>query len=333
MLGTVIAATNKYKVTEELGQSSRGPVYLVKRKHFARLYRLKVIGKIEDLNRDPEWRALSGWDHPVVLKAQDCFRHEAVWYLVQDHVGGETLSGLKQANQLPDVLEVMEPLLDFLHFVHEQGCLLGDLHPDHLICSHDGRLLMSDLVHVNHGNRRAEYNPPPSHPYLAPEREQGNLGDVRSDLYAAGAILRLLNQGRNAALAAVSEKACSKNPNNRFPGAAEFLTQIIGADTGSATRALNMPQQATVAFVPGNEPTQIMPKLSFWQGDDQKTTKSSIWGEDQPTVAIPRPDLAPPDDDDLPLTEDLEDTQEPATVRMGQATLRKLLLGDHGRES
>src|SRR6266542_4148213 len=86
----------------------------------------------------------------------------------------------------PDAQRYAAALADALRRIHDQGAVVGALHPSRIRLSGSGvTILPSDGI--------TEISP-----YSAPEQLQGEAADARSDVFAFGAIAYELLSGRKA---------------------------------------------------------------------------------------------------------------------------------------
>lgn len=129
---------------------------------------------------------------------------------------------------LRSVLDVLEGLASLHDLRDSQGQPLGFVHgslsPDSVLVADDG---VAEIAHTCSG--------PPAKPdrFVAPEARRGERpSDVRADVYSVGAILRevLGSAGPEAkwaeALTDIAWRACSVDPENRWPSAAAMATTL-----------------------------------------------------------------------------------------------------------
>ncbi|MEM8502364.1 MAG: D-alanyl-D-alanine carboxypeptidase family protein [Cyanobacteria bacterium P01_D01_bin.1] len=126
-----------------------------------------------------------------------------LFYLVQQHIAGYPLSAeLKSGNPLSEsyVSQLLRDVLASLIFIHAQGVVHQNLHPQHLLRrSRDGQIFLTHFAslsrlarsEVDEGGALVTTVPVGPHPYTAPEQLQPDYDQQlqpASDLYALGLI-------------------------------------------------------------------------------------------------------------------------------------------------
>jgi len=232
MLGLVLKSESRYKVIENLEQGSRGEVYLVEKLQLGRRYRLKVLptGILKTICTDPELEILTQWEHSGILRGHDCFRHGKDLFLVQDHVPGMCLKKVMNTEQTgEDEARMLLPLLETLSDLHQHGFLHGNLRPEYLWVDDRRQLLITDFGHAVRRQGTAPWRTPETHDCLAPERKKGRPGGPDADLYAVGALLRLLSPQTNKKLNSIVARATAPRPLDRFQDAKDFIRALTDA--------------------------------------------------------------------------------------------------------
>ncbi|MBI4704736.1 MAG: serine/threonine protein kinase [Deltaproteobacteria bacterium] len=135
-------------------------------------------------------------------------------YVVIEHVEGRSLGNVRRRMaevglrlRWEDAVALTTLLLDALAYVHERtdsagrplGIVHRDLSPHNVMVSYDGEVKIIDFGTARGHNRRCHtvagvvFAKPG---YVAPEVANGDSGDARVDLYAAGVMLWELCSGR-----------------------------------------------------------------------------------------------------------------------------------------
>lgn len=208
--------------------------------------------------------------HPslVALRETPNGRRSAL-YSVMDYQRGENLTKrIKRRNGLPpaEALLLGRQLLDVLAALHQQGIVHRDVRPSNLLYDkHHRRLLVLGLgaSRVQALPNTRTQIPTGGLSYAAPEVLKGADADERSDIYAAGVTLyRMISAhypyGRIKsadrwpvheyasmtrykpevpdALERAVRRACSADPGERYPSAAQFAAALPEAETRAATQ-------------------------------------------------------------------------------------------------
>ncbi|HEY6000766.1 MAG TPA: bifunctional serine/threonine-protein kinase/universal stress protein [bacterium] len=124
-------------------------------------------------------------------------------YLAMEFIPGPTLEERLAAAPLPpaEVADIGARLADALHEVHQQGVIHFDLSPDNVMFRPDGAAVLLDFGLAHHTQLpdllgEAFRRPLGTAAWMAPEQVLGVRDDLRSDLFALGAILYALLTGR-----------------------------------------------------------------------------------------------------------------------------------------
>ncbi len=205
MKGTLLA--NRYLLGEQIGAGGMGAVHraidlrtggtvAVKLLHPALAHRQDYVAR---LRREAQLAA--ALVSPRVVRVTDLDLHAGVPFLVMEYVPGETLAGMLAASgrlSVPQALTICLEVARALEAAHACGIVHRDLKPDNI------KLVDGQVKVLDFGIAKAEADGPSitttgeyigTPAYSAPERVHG-LGDIRADIYALGAILFELLEGR-----------------------------------------------------------------------------------------------------------------------------------------
>jgi serine/threonine-protein kinase len=154
---------------------------------------------------EQEAHAVNRFKHPGVVEIRDIdVAEDGAPFLVMELLEGESLSA--RAKRLggidpPEVLRMVDDLLDVLAAAHAQGIIHRDIKPDNLFILNDGRLKVLDFGIA----RMREGAPQTMHTrvgstlgtvaYMPPEQTMSSKIDERADLFSVGATMfRLLTK-------------------------------------------------------------------------------------------------------------------------------------------
>ena len=148
-----------------------------------------------------EWKTLQALSHPAIAKCFGGGFEESDAYLAYELIEGETLAAqLARRSRLAweNVLEMAEPLVDAIEYLHGRGLIYGALQPDKVLFAG----LSPVLIDVRADRVASPYRTP--HPptqaelaMLPPEvAKDPSAMSTRGDLYMLGALLYLSVTGR-----------------------------------------------------------------------------------------------------------------------------------------
>jgi serine/threonine-protein kinase len=267
-----------YEVATRIGQGARGSVYLcrgIDTAGFERLFALKVVREqaardeaaVQSLVR--EGRIGRRLRHANVQSVVEIGAYKGQPFLVLDYVEGVDLTQLAARGQRlppPVVVTILLDLLRALQFVHESvdddgrslGLLHGDVSPGNVIIGGDGAARLIDFGNARLAARDDDEAAPraatrPTYP--SPEQVAGHPVDIRSDLFAAGAVMwaALTGQaalpdslddhqdrspapsdrrrpsafGAPACLDEICLRALSRSPERRYPNAPQMAQALL----------------------------------------------------------------------------------------------------------
>src|SRR6266478_581367 len=263
-----------YRILAKLGAGGMGEVYRAHDEQLERDVALKVLpaGKLADEAARKQFRkealALAKLNHPNIETVLEFNTQDGLDFLVIEFIPGLSLSEKLKEGPLAEseILRLGAQFAGGLAAAHAHGVIHRDLKPGNLMITADGRLKVLDfgLAKLLRPSQdpAATQSASESHalagtlPYMPPERLRGEPADVRSDIFAAGAVLyematgqrpfanmhgtRLidailhqtpqpassLNRGVSPALEAVIEKALDKDPEHRYQSAQELRIDL-----------------------------------------------------------------------------------------------------------
>jgi serine/threonine protein kinase len=236
-----------------------------------------------------EARAAAALNHPHIVSVHDSGEHAGTPYIVMERLSGETLADLIARGPLPQpqVRSILDDVLSALAAAHGAGILHRDIKPANILFSASGHTKVADFgiaksagsVHTLTGQIVGTMA------YLSADRIAGRPASVADDLYAVGVVgyealtgrrafpqenlaelaravaedtpppLAVLRPDVDPALAAVIERAMTRDPGWRFGSADEMRAALagrIGAPVRPATRVLAapLPDPTTMVVAP-----------------------------------------------------------------------------------
>jgi tetratricopeptide (TPR) repeat protein len=281
-----------YRIVEQVGAGGMGVVFRAHDEQLDRDVALKTLPRVTLLSEPArrqfrrEALSLARITDPNVTMAFDFGHDDGIDYLVTEYVPGVTLDSKLAGRPLPEgeVLHLGKQLASGLETAHREGVIHRDLKPGNLRVTPDGRLKILDfgLAFLLHADAETSvtatltntYSEAGTLAYMAPEQFKGHKTDVRTDVWAAGAVLyemstgkrpfadltgaqlvaaileqepmtpRALNPKISEGLERVILRALQKDPKERYQSAGDLRIDLANLATGT------MPIQAAVKTPP-----------------------------------------------------------------------------------
>lgn len=200
-----------------------GEVYRARDTRLDRIVAIKVLSTLlsarDDLRQrfEREARVISSLNHPHICTLYDIGHQDGIDYIVMEYLEGETLAArlTKGAFPIELLLRHAIEIADALDKAHQQGVVHRDLKPGNIMLTKLGAKLLdfglakftaSDKAPVaglsalptESAGLTAEGTMLGTVQYMAPEQLEGKEADVRTDIFAFGAVLYEMATGRRA---------------------------------------------------------------------------------------------------------------------------------------
>ena len=204
----------RYRILSVLGRGATSYVYLAKELRGGNLCAIKAISLDADGSRDPfghadmvlqEARLLTGLSHPGLPKVFEFFSTSDVYFLVMEWVAGQTLYQIMLDRGVPITesetlswgIEICH-ILEYLHSRHPRPVVVGDIKPNNLLRTYEGRIKMIDFGIARYSGAGVKvagltFVTPGFSP---PEQYGKGTIDHRTDIYSVGATLYFLMTGQ-----------------------------------------------------------------------------------------------------------------------------------------
>src|SRR5271169_5589035 len=215
-----------YEIVSPLGAGGMGEVYRARDTRLDRTVAIKILpahlsDNAEAKQRfDREARAISSLNHPNICTLHDVGHQDGIDYLVMEYLEGQTLAErlLKGALPLEQVLKYGSEICEGLEKAHKTGVIHRDLKPGNIMLTKAGAKLMDfglakatmDGTPSSSSLTMTLSRPSAEQPltekgtivgtfqYMSPEQIEGKEADVRSDVFAMGAVLYEMATGKRA---------------------------------------------------------------------------------------------------------------------------------------
>ena len=238
-----------------------------------------------------EAQAAANLNHPNIVAIYDWGEELGTYYIVMEYVEGQSLAQILRRDGNLTVEQVTRVALDVaaaLGFAHDGGVVHRDVKPGNVLVSPKGEMKVADFGIATALSANADANLTQTGAvmgtatYFSPEQAQGHKVDHRSDLYSLGVLMYEMLVGQPPftgetpvsiaykhvqesvvpvtehgvdlppALAAITMKLLSKNPDNRYPSAEALLADLDRFRQGGAVGGIVPPAGVMV-------PGQMMP--------------------------------------------------------------------------
>lgn len=212
-----------YEILSEIGAGGMGVVFRARDTRLDRTVAIKILSSHLAENDDAkerfarEARALSSASHPNICHLYDVGQQEGTSYLVMEFMQGETLADrlLKGPLPLQEVLKIGTEICEGLEVAHRNGVVHRDLKPSNIMLTKSGAKLMDfglakaatagPVVNLSSSSLLTISQPLTTEGtivgtfhYMAPEQLEGKDADIRSDVFAFGAVLYEMITGQRA---------------------------------------------------------------------------------------------------------------------------------------
>ena len=253
-----------------------------------------------------EAQAAANLNHPNIVSIYDWGEESGTYYIVMEYVEGQSLAEILRRDGNLTIEQVTRVAMDVagaLGFAHDGNVVHRDVKPGNVLVSPKGEMKVADFGIATAMSANADANLTQTGAvmgtatYFSPEQAQGLKVDHRSDLYSLGVLMYEMLVGQPPftgetpvsiaykhvqepivpvpehgvdippALAAITMKLLSKNPDNRYPSAEALLSDLErfrqGQAMASAASAAQQSAAGTAAMpaaAPAMQQTAALPR-------------------------------------------------------------------------
>jgi len=276
---------DRYVILERIAKGGMGAIYKAMDKRLGdKIVAIKEMNAaviasaereqvIEAFRREAE--LLATLQHPNLVRVTDTFQVEAVHYMVMEYIPGKTLQKLLDESQEPyneeQVLDWARQLCSVLFYLHSQDppIIYRDMKPANIMIvegTDQVKLIDFGIARFYKPGKRKDTIQFGTDGYAPPEQYGKTQTDVRSDVYALGAVLHQLltlrdpqtvlfqfppvkdlNPKVSGRVNAAIARAIQLNKDNRPSNIAEFWADLSG---GQATELLSSGNQDATSSEP-----------------------------------------------------------------------------------
>ncbi len=246
----------RYEKLDRLGSGEFADVFKVKDLQTNKVYAMKLITaakgrdkkSVERFEREGRW--LSELDHPNIVKCHDIGVQEERQYIIMDLVEGSTLDKLITIRRLEiplqTRLQIFLKVCAAVEYLHSQGLLHRDLHPNNVLVGGEGyaEVKLTDFGLATIIDREGVGKSSRIHGrenYTSPEVYDGKGETSASDVFSLGALLCFILTGyprpdatlqrdlKSKAffnLGEVVERSLANNPQGRYQRVTELIADV-----------------------------------------------------------------------------------------------------------
>lgn len=257
-----------------IARGGMGAVYKARQRSLDRDVAIKILPR--ELGEDPVFRdsfqaeakAMARLAHPNLIRVYDSGDVDGLLYIVMEYVPGKSLyhSAYGKAIQPEQAVRITLSACRGLAHAHQNGIVHRDIKPGNILLTPECEPKIGDfgLARCIRSNARGLAMGTPA--YMAPEIvHQPETGNVKSDVYSVGVLLRELLTGISAEnpaarssmvsdprLAVICRKATHENPALRYRDASAFAEDLerwlaggtSGIKSAAPSPAFNAPKPA-----------------------------------------------------------------------------------------
>jgi serine/threonine protein kinase len=231
-----------YQLLQEIGRGGMGVVYEARDLSLQREVAVKVVatelpGHFAD-RLLAEACIVARLEHPgiVPVHAAGVLDDGRAWYAMQRVRGVDLHTWMKGDGAAPERLRIFLRICEPVAFAHSQGIVHRDLKPGNVMIGEFGSVLVMDWGLAAAGVAPAPAGTPG---FMSPEQLAGEDCSPAADVFALGAILRLLTEGTRPPrrLAAIISKATHRDAGQRYPDATALADDVRRFIDGEPVRA------------------------------------------------------------------------------------------------
>ena len=198
----------RYKILEMIGGGGMANVYLahdmiLDRDVAVKVLRLDFANSEEFIRRfHREAQSATSLAHPNIVSIYDVGEEESIYYIVMEHVKGQTLKQYIQTNSpvpIEEALLIMEQITSAISHAHQNHIIHRDIKPQNILLDQRGIVKITDFgiaMALSATSITQTNSVLGSVHYLSPEQARGGVANHQSDIYSLGIVMFELLTGR-----------------------------------------------------------------------------------------------------------------------------------------
>jgi serine/threonine-protein kinase len=239
MIGTIgegVRLGGRYILQERVGSGGAATVWLADDTVLERPIAVKVLS--EALASDENWLArfereaqiAAGLSHPNLVSVYDFDAGDERPYIVMAYMSGGSLWDRMQAGEGSDPERLAGDILSALEAIHSAGIVHRDVKPGNVLFSARGTACLTDFGVARPEDATSLTQTgqiPGTAKFMAPELWAGEPADERSDLFAAGVVLRgAIGNDAPPVLLELMDRLSAEDRGERPASAGEALDEL-----------------------------------------------------------------------------------------------------------
>ena len=188
--------SDRYKVLEMIGGGGMANVYLAHDMILDRDVAVKVL-RLDFANNDEfihrfHREALSATSlvHPNIVSIYDVGEEDSIYYIVMEHVNGQTLKQYIQKQSpvaIEEALAIMSQVTSAISHAHQNHIIHRDIKPQNILLDQNSNVKITDFgiaMALSATSITQTNSVLGSVHYLSPEQARGGVANHKSDIYA-----------------------------------------------------------------------------------------------------------------------------------------------------
>ncbi len=206
MIGKRISG--RYKILDIIGGGGMANVYLahdmiLDRNVAVKMLRLDLTNDEEFIRRfHREAQSATSLNHPNIVNIYDVGEEDDIYYIVMEHVDGQTLKQYIQEHsplRVEEAIEIMKQLTSAITHAHQNHIVHRDIKPHNILIDREGNVKITDFgiaMALSATSITQTNSVLGSVHYLSPEQARGGMANKKSDIYSLGIVMFELLTGR-----------------------------------------------------------------------------------------------------------------------------------------
>jgi serine/threonine-protein kinase len=206
MIGKRISG--RYKILDMIGGGGMANVYLahdmiLDRNVAVKMLRLDLTNDEEFIRRfHREAQSATSLTHPNIVNIYDVGEEDDIYYIVMEHVDGQTLKQYIQQYSpisVEEAIGIMRQLTSAIAHAHQNNIVHRDIKPHNILVDRDGKVKITDFgiaMALSATSITQTNSVLGSVHYLSPEQARGGMANKKSDIYSLGIVFFELLTGR-----------------------------------------------------------------------------------------------------------------------------------------